>query len=73
MKQKVEQVTYSVFQEETENGIEYGIVCEENGNPYMAINKISPNRILVEEMAEKFNDLHLAANQFMDGVEDEIP
>ena len=69
----MKKTNYSVFQEETEYGIEYGIICEENGKPYLSVNKISPNRNIVEEMAEKFNNYDLASNQFLDEVEDSIP
>ena len=63
---------YKVTYSETDYGMQYGIVCEQNGRPYRVISEISPDKQVVEDLADRLNNGHLSANQFEDAVEDSL-
>ena len=69
---KCRKVVYSVISEESLLGLQYGIVCEENGREYLTIKDISSDRETVEKLASACNAGELSANQFKDVVEDSL-
>ena len=69
---KCEKIVYSVISENTDLGIQFGIVCEKDGKEYLSIKGISPDLQTVEKLAAACNSGGLAANQFADVVEDSL-
>jgi len=65
-------ILYNVIFDETDNGIEYGLVCSVKGKDKAVIRKISPNYYAVREQAELYTVAGLSPIHFFDAVEDYI-
>ena len=69
---KCGKIVYSVISEETELGVQFGIVCENDGERFLAIHEISPDRETVEKLSSVCNQGELAPGHLKDVVEDSL-